>query len=528
MQHSTFNIQHPTSNQSRPVRAGKHGRWALNVECSMLWIAAHLPVRSLGGRGEGTGSGRLAAFGRFVLPICVLFFLSGCAHFKSQPLSPAQTAAQLEARRLDDAGLKTFLEQNSGGELKTWPLEQWNLDALTLAAFYFHPSLEVARAQWRVAEAGVKTAGGRPNPTLTVTPEYNFTTLVPSPWSPAVSFDVPIETMGKRGKRIAAAENLSVSARFSFSRAAWQVRSGVRASLLDFQMAGRRAELLQKQSAAQSQILQRLQQRFDAGAISRAELATPQIALNKTQMDLNDAQSKQAEARSRLAEALGVSAAALDDKKFNFDFSTRPVEQLTSAEARRVALMSRSDLLAALADYAAAEADLRLEIAKQFPDVHLNPGYQFDQGDSKWSLGLTVELPILNQNQGAIAEAEARRKLSAAKFTALQAQAIGESDRAVAGWRVAESQLNAGDELLAVQQQQEKSAEAQVQAGAADELDLLNAQLEFASAQLVRLDSEAKLQSALGALEDALQRPADSIAAVIQKISTETPKGNKP
>ena len=455
--------------------------------------------------------------------IFIACLLTGCAHFEPKPLSPEKSAAQLEARRLDAAGLKKFLEQNPGGELKNWPKKNWNLQELTLAAFYFHPSLEVARAQWRVAEAGIKIAGGRPNPTLTVTPEYNTTTLVPSPWGPAINFDVPVETMGKRGKRIAEAQKISESARFSFISAAWQIRSGVRESLLDFKMAGRRAELLQKQFAAQQQIVERLRQRFDAGAISRAELTPPQIALNKTQIDLNDAQSKQAEARSRLAEALGLSAAALDSEKFNFDFSARGVKQLTSAEARRVALQSRSDILAALADYATAEAGLRLEIAKQFPDVHLNPGYQFDQGDNKWSLGLTVELPILNQNQGAIAEAEARRKLSAAKFVALQAQAIGEIDRAVAGWRVAGEQLKTGNSLFDAEQQQQKSAEAQLAAGAADQLDLLNAQLELDNAALTQLDGEAKLQAALGALENALQRPADSIAAVIEKISTENP-----
>ena len=454
--------------------------------------------------------------------------LVGCAHFESQPLVPEKSAAQFDARRLDDPGLKRFLEQNLGHALQNWPQQNWNFQELTLVAFYFHPSLEVARAQWRVAEAGIKTAGGRPNPMLTVTPEYNTTTLVPSPWGPSVSFDVPLETMGKRAKRIAAAEKVSESARFSFASAAWQVRSGVRASLLDFKMAGRRAELLQKQFAVQQQIAKRLQQRFDAGAISRAELTPPQIAMNKTQMDLGDAQSKQAEARSRLAEALGLSAAAPDDEAFDFDDSDRSVKQLTSADARRVALQSRSDILGALADYAAAEDNLRLEIAKQFPDVHLNPGYQYDQGDNKWSLGLTVELPILNQNQGAIAEAEARRKLAAAKFIQLQAQVIGEIDRAVAGWRVTQSQLQAGKELLAAQQQQQKSAEAQVKAGAMDELDLLNAQLEFNSARLVLLDSETKSQSALGALEDALQFPADSISAVIEKISSEDPKGIKP
>jgi hypothetical protein len=53
--------------------------------------------------------------------------LAGCAHFKSQPLAPEKLAAQLDARRLDDAGLKKFLEQNLGKKFETWPKTDWNL-----------------------------------------------------------------------------------------------------------------------------------------------------------------------------------------------------------------------------------------------------------------------------------------------------------------------------------------------------------------------------------------------------------------
>ena len=195
---------------------------------------------------------------------------------------------------------------------------------------------------------------------------------------------------------------------------------------------------------------------------------------------------------------------------------------MTSAEARRVALRSRADILAALADYAAAEADLRLQVAKQYPDLHLGPAYSWNSGqagDNMWILGLTLELPILDKNQGPIAEAEMRRKLAAAKFVELQSQIIGEIDRAVAGYRVAREQLQTGNELVAAQQQQQKSAEAQLKAGAGDTLDLLNAQLELSNSALAQLDNEAKLQTSFAALEDALQRPADSISAVIGNIS---------
>jgi outer membrane protein, heavy metal efflux system len=455
----------------------------------------------------------------FVILVLATGLYAGCARFEPQPISPAQTAALLDARRLDDPGLKKFLEKNSGHEPETWPLASWDLNSLTLAAFYFHPDLDVARAQWRLAEAGVKTAGARPNPSVTVTPAYDSQIPdTPSPWIVPVSLDIPIETAGKRAKRMAEAQDASKSAYWNLITTAWQIRSGVRASLLDFIVAKQRAALQANQLATQEQIVKLLQQRFDAGEISRPDLTTAQIALNKARLDANDTLSQLAAARSHLAEALGVSTVALDGMNLAFDISVRAPEELTSADARRVALLGRSDIRGALADYAAAQDDLQLQIAKQYPDVHLGPGYAWNSGnvgDNEWSLGLTLELPILDQNQGPIAEAKARRELVAAQFTALQAKIIGEIDRAVAGYHVAAEQLATGDTLLAAEQKQRESATAQLKAGAADVLDSASAQAELDNALLAHLDGQVKFQESLGALEDALQRPADAMEAAV-------------
>ena len=464
--------------------------------------------------------------------VCGVIAVTGCAHFQPQPLSPEKTALQFDLRRLDNAGLGEFLTRQFGNPPPHWPLEKWDLHSLTLAAVYFHPDLEVARAQWRVAEAGALTAGARPNPSVSFSPGYD--TQIPgnySPWLIPVTLDIPIETAGKRGKRIAEAEKVAESARWSFISAAWKIRSDVRDALRDFQMSGRRAALLQRQFAAQTEIVKQLQQRLDAGAIARPELTTAQIVLNKSQLDLSSAQAKRAEARSRLAQALGISLAALDDVKLEADFSTKVPAALTTAEARSVALRGRADILGALADYATAEADLRLQVAKQYPDLHLGPAYAWNNGnagDSQWSLGVTLELPILDQNQGPIAEAEARRKLAAAKFVALQAQVSGAIDRAVAGLAAARQQLQTGASVLATAEAQQRSVAAQVQAGAAERLDLSSAEIELNTVRLAQLDGEAQLQSAIGALEDALQSPADSLATAIQKISSDNPKAKQP
>ena len=181
--------------------------------------------------------------------ILALGLLAGCARFQPQPLSPAETAAGLESRSLDNPGLKAFLETNLNRELPTWPAAKWDFEMLTLAAFYYQPSLDVARAAWAEARAGIVTAGARPNPTLGFTPQYVFNPNGAPPWLATVNLDIPIETAGKRGSRIEQARHLSESARLNIAATAWQVRNQLRVSVIDFVSAARRESLLRKQLA---------------------------------------------------------------------------------------------------------------------------------------------------------------------------------------------------------------------------------------------------------------------------------------
>ena len=147
-----------------------------------------------------------------------------------------------------------------------------------------------------------------------------------------------------------------------------------------------------------------------------SETIALRIALDKIRLDLADTRRQRVEARARVAQGLGIPLRRLEGLDFALDLNDgiASAASLTTAEVRRAALCGRADVLAALAEYAAAQATLQLEVAKQYPDVHLQPGYQFDQGDSKWSLGVVVELPILSHNLGPIAEAKGRRLESAA------------------------------------------------------------------------------------------------------------------
>jgi len=431
--------------------------------------------------------------------------LVGCVHYHAKPLAAGKVAANFEGRSLTDTGLRAFLETNHvTGE---WPRRGWELESLTLAAFYFSPELDVARAQWGTARAGSRTAGERPNPTLNVTPGYNATTFTPSPWIPLGFLDIPIETAGKRGYRMAQAGHLSEAAKLNILGTAWQVRGRLRRALVDLYAASEQQRLLAAQQAAQEENVKLLEGQFAAGAVSPAEVTRERIALDTTRLAEQDAKRQRGESRVAVAEAIGIPVGALDAVEISFAGLDRVPLGLDTPAARRQALVGRSDVLAGLSEYAASQSALQLEIARQYPDLHIGPGYQYDQGDSKWSLALTVTLPVFNQNQGPIAEAEGRRNESAAKFDALQARVVAEVDRGLVGYRAAVEKSATADSLLVNLEKQERVLRGRLEAGEVSRGEVIAGQVELAAARLARADAVAKAQQALGQLEEALQSP---------------------
>jgi cobalt-zinc-cadmium efflux system outer membrane protein len=184
-----------------------------------------------------------------------------------------------------------------------------------------------------------------------------------------------------------------------------------------------------------------------------------------------------------------------------------PSAPVAPAEARNWAAQNRADLLAALADYAATQAALQGEIARQYPDFSIGPGYQLDQGEGKWSLGLNLTLPVFNQNQGPIAAAQARREASGLRFIALQARVLAEVDRAAADYASALGDLETVKTMRTNLTQQAKTVRAQQKAGEISRLELAQAQIELADNSRAELEARVRSELALGAFEDAVQRP---------------------
>ena len=429
--------------------------------------------------------------------------LAGCATYQPKDLNPAAAQAQLERRSLKDEGLQRFLSTHGAPSN-----EEWDLAQFTLAAFYFSPELDLARAQLAEAEASVHTAGARPNPSLNFTPGYNQdATGGVTPWILGYALDLPIELAGKRAHRTAEARQQAEAARLNLASAAWSVRGAVRRALTELHAAEETAALWRDQKPLLAQAVQLVQLQVQAGEVSSFEASQTRLALNRAELAARESERTVTLARSRLAEAIGLPLSALAEVRLSYRTLAAPSDPLPMAEARRWAAQNRADLLAALAVYASSQSALQGEIARQYPDLAIGPGYQLDQGEGKWSLSLNLTLPIFHQNQGPIAAAQARRESAAAKFITLQNRVLAEVDRATAAYTSALGDLDTVKAMRATLEQQAKTLRAQQAAGETSRLDLTRAQLELADNARAELEAHVRAEQALTAFEDAVQRP---------------------
>ena len=305
---------------------------------------------------------------------------------------------------------------------------------------------------------------------------------------------------------------MTQAARFRILDAAWAVRGRLRLAWLEVFTAQQLERLAQQQLDLQQAITKHLQQQLAAGEISRQELLRSELQLSQMQLNANTAQKRQAESRVQLATALGLPVTALTEIELDFNQLTQApaLEDMTAAKFRAIALQQRPDILAALADYAAAQAALQLEIANQYPNIQANPGYAWELGENLWSLGASIQLPIFHQNQGLIAEAEAKRRELAVRFTALQTKIIGDIDRAQAGLTAVRAKQQQAAQQKSLQLENLLASEAQFKAGEIDQLALLAAKMEAAIAERSRLDVLLETQQALNNLEDSLRTPINS------------------
>jgi outer membrane protein TolC len=251
-----------------------------------------------------------------------------------------------------------------------------------------------------------------------------------------------------------------------------------------------------------------VRKRRAVGENAGPDVDTALVSATTALSDLASARVARQDAQAQLAAAIGVPATALDDIAVDFDAIATTPPAPPDPDAQRDAILHRADLLASLADYAAAESALQLEVAKQYPDIHLGPGYAYDTGTNRIAFGMAgITLPVFDQNQGGIAQADAKRKEAAARTEALQDSILGELARSLAHYRASLDSLPLAHARLNAARKLRDSDAAGFAAGNVDRLSDTQTNADYVASEITYLDAVIAARQSADALEDAMQHP---------------------
>ena len=408
--------------------------------------------------------------------------------------------------------------------------------ALTLpmvleAAARSHPLVLAAEGRLRAARGGRTTAGTIANPVLTYQVEN---APFPGRTPPAglqretsTFATLPLEPFWQRGARVGRA-NSDVQA----AEADLILRR--RTVALEAARAFHRTALAQASVAASGDVgvgLDSLVQytaiRVREGATAEGDLLRLQVELDRVATEHSFQEAELAQARAALRPYLmndsstAMQPAAFDDLRVAADAGTStPVATMagfTEIQSRDAlamrALDSRPDVLAARARARGAAADVSLQQALTVRQVGATFGSKSIEGAPTLIAGLSVPLPLFDQNRGEVARAEGERTAVEQELRWAERRASSEVLGAFDAATILTARVNALQrDFVARAEESRRVALAAYREGAVPLLQVLDATRTLADARLTYLRARHAQQDAVLALYVAAGRdPADAL-----------------
>jgi outer membrane protein TolC len=418
-------------------------------------------------------------------------------------VDPAVHASEYRGRHLGDSAIVDQVTRYAGAPAK----DEWTDRQLAVAALVNRADLERARREWLAAKAGVTTAGVRPAPGVQGQVERAFSGGgEESPWVVSLNALFTIELGGKRAARVQNARAHETIAESELIRSATETRARVRAAALAVVHAEESAAEAASVYQALESVVRLERGRFQEAALESSELARTGAELALARVDLAAAERGVVSARSVLASAIAVPPAALRDVRIE----VTPLHGCVWADSAGVdsllglAALRRVEVSRALGEYALAESEVRLQVARQRPDLELGPGYIFDQGIHRWALGFALPALLGFRNRAPIEEAEVARAAAAARVSEVQDATLAEAGEAIESCRAAEAERIVADSVGAAAAELVTIARGRYERGETGRLEQAREELTAARAGAAQRAAHRRLREAGLAVEAAV------------------------
>ncbi len=450
----------------------------------------------------------------------ITILANGCTFqpYEPEPVIPANITNERRALHHSEPAFRDFLQQN-GVIVTNWPIQQWTVSTLTLAAYFFHPRLQLALSRVDVENAGLVIAGQRRNPRIEIPYEHNVDNG-DTPWLAGLVSSFVFERREKREARKLESQANIHAAEIAVSQQAWQLYQNIHAAMIEYYAAITAGDLLQRQKTILEQSLRLVEERFKYGQASEFELSSLRLELQATELRLADQRFLINDAYYSLIANIGLQDTAFNKAAFDFtELQQHLYGHEDSIDGLKAEMVhNRYDMRQQLADYDAFEARLKLEIEKQYPDITLSPGYIYEQSNNLLTMGASWLLPLFHNNDGQIQEALALRKQKQLEIMALQTRLLNELARVKQNYLDKLAAYNDSLQLLDVLKARAADIEIQYDLGFSDRLSVLRSKLEIENIRQAIFDIELNVMRAAARMEATTQSPILESIQTLQLI----------
>jgi len=441
----------------------------------------------------------------------MLAAVSGCAwrSYTPAPLNLPLAAENDIARRLDDPKVQTALVAN-GQDTTGWPDIVWNRDKLTTAMLSIHPEQQAARAKAAAALKRIQSGLKPSSPEINTTLEHHSQTSdgKNSPWAvgAGLQWQLVDASVTTALSDYASVETQDVA--LSVGETAWRLHTALSAALLEKQVALERARLAAKSLELALAREQSVAVRERYGVASALEVQLTAQRLQDAKREAAEADAANVTAQTRLASALSVPFDTLNTMRFE-EWQTPVIPD--AATTRQLALQNQLAFARERMQYNLAEAELKLQVAKQYPSFSIGPGLLWSQGDTVWQFTFSLPAALLNRNKAAIETAEAQRSAQGAQVLAKQSEIISEVERLRLNALALYQPLQIARASLQTAQSQLQLTTAQFDAGNVEALSVIDARSLYLQAERTVWEARTAFVRASWELESAIQFPISHI-----------------
>lgn len=376
------------------------------------------------------------------------------------------------------------------GELLEMPLSEAQTRLLNA-----NPNILRARATWEAAQAGLQTAGARPNPTLGV----SVSSIKPGqrgsywdrPLDQILSLNQTLERGDKRALRLQAAEHGLQASQAELDNTIRLMRGELAGTWVQLKAAQEIHQTALENAALAERTAQAAAVRLKAGDLSGVDAARFAADAARVRNDARLAERDLTRAQLALALLLGYPAdgPALVAKG---DWPTAP------APSRPAEGQERPDLAAARLRLAQADQQRNLARAQRTRDITVGVQYEHQPPDGRNTYGFSLSIPLFvgNDFRGDIARSEADYTTASIQLEDIRARARSEQQALSSELAAHQATFNTlRDQVLPAAERAAKGAEVAILKGGMGLTDYLDTQRTLRITRIELIQARAALAS---------------------------------